>query len=117
MPAKQVREELARAVHKFERDKQAEFEQKGRTFLGQKGLLRQSPYDSPNTSESRRGSVPTVKSRCKWRRIEALQACKTFLREYAEARERYLATDEDVVFPHGTYWMRLHCRVAVCKPP
>ena len=51
----------------------------------------------------------------KWARIEALQALKTFLTRYAQARLAWLAGDRDIEFPPGTYLMA-H-RFGVCVAP
>ena len=43
----------------------------------------------------------------KWRRIERLQANKLWLSEYRAARTRRSDGDRDVVFPAGTYQLRV----------
>ena len=89
----------------------------GRPFLGRKGVLAQSPTGSPRTPEPRRELSPRYAARNKWRRIEKLQENKTFLREYGEALKKFAAGIRDVIFPAGTYWMRVHYGVACRAPP
>ena len=69
---------------------------------------------SPATRAPRFGIRPNVAGRSKWARIEALQALKTFLTRYAQARMAWLAGDRDIEFPPGTYLMahRFGVRVA-----
>ena len=42
---------------------------------------------------------------------------KVFLREYAEALKKFAAGIRDVIFPAGTYWMRVHFGVECRAPP
>ena len=89
----------------------------GRSFLGRKGVVAQSPTASPRTPEPRRELNPRYAARNKWRRIEKLQEDKIFLREYREALRKFAAGVRDVIFPAGTYWMRVHLGVACRAPP
>jgi len=59
---------------------------------------------------------PRVASRCKELRREALDALRAFWRAYAEALAEYRAGNHDVVFPPGTYKMRVFFNVP-CPPP
>jgi REP element-mobilizing transposase RayT len=60
------------------------------------------------TSEEPRGALsPRVAARDKWKRIEVLRRLVEFLRDYRAAwvaRRRGVA---DVLFPAGTYWLRV----------
>ena len=93
-----------------------ELEHKGRRFLGRRGVLRQSPYGRPKNAEHRRGLNPRVATRDKWKRIEALQCLKKFLDDYRAAWLEFAAGDRSVVFPFGTYAMRVRFGV-VCNGP
>ena len=69
-------------------------------------MLGQNPLGRPRDRESRRQLSPRVACHDKWRRIEAL----TQLRAFAEAYRRALQAwprDRSVVFPAGTYLMRV----------
>jgi len=101
-----------------ERKAAAERKATGRKVLGRKAILRQSPYSCPKSYTPRRRLSPRVASPNKWRRIEMLQAKKGFIRRYRvclEAR-RAGASELDVVFPRGTYKLRLLGLVR-CEPP
>jgi hypothetical protein len=78
-----------------------------RTVLGLAAIRRQSHLDSPRSSEPRRGMSPRVASRDKWRRVEILQRLKTFYVAYLDARQRWSRGQRRVVFPAGTYKLRL----------
>ena len=59
---------------------------------------------------------PTIAGRSKWARIEALGRAKAWLAAYREALGRFVAGARDVVFPVGTWHMRVRlgcCAVAV----
>ena len=51
----------------------------------------------------------------KWLRIETLQMDKDFKRDHRQCMERWMAGDRDVVFPLGTYKMRVLHRVRVAE--
>ncbi len=94
-----------------------EFKRKGRKFLGRKGVLGQSPKQTPQTAERRRVLDPNYAIKDKWRRIERLQRHTIFLMEYAQALKKFCAGVRDVVFPAGTWWLRVHFGVAYRAPP
>jgi len=77
------------------------------TIVGRKAILRQSPYSCPKTCTERRGLRPRVATRNKWRRIELLCANKRFHQRYREAFERRCHGHADVVFPYGTYQLKM----------
>jgi len=85
-------------------------------FLGRSGVLAQCPTDSPSVPEPRRDLNPRVAARDRWRRIEALTRLRSFVDAYRTAREALLAGLANVLFPTGTYWLRVYQRVA-CAPP
>ncbi len=100
-----------------ERELRRKIEASGRPFLGRKGVLAQSPTVSPRNAEPRRELSPRYAARNKWRRVEKLQEDKIFLREYREALRKFAAGLRDVIFPAGTYWMRVHFGVECRAPP
>ena len=113
----EVAEHIAERVSEKEKETQAEFDRKGRTFRGRKGVLTQSPRSSPTTHEPRRQLRPSVACRDKWWRIEWLQKRAVFLQAYREAWERFCAGARDVIFPAGTYLMRVQYGVSCHDPP
>ena len=93
----------------------AKYKDVGRRFMGADKVLRQNPYSSPDTFEPRRRLSPTLACRDKWRRIEELQIQKGFKRDHRRCMEQWMAGDRDVVFPLGTYKMRVLHRVRVAE--
>jgi hypothetical protein len=112
MDAAETRQRVDAAVREIERAKQIEMRKNNRKFIGPKRIMEQDPYDNPTSWEKRRGRNPTFASRDKWARIEASQRKREWLEAYRDARDRYIAGDRSVEFPHGTWAMvQLHgCR-------
>jgi REP element-mobilizing transposase RayT len=81
-------------------------------FLGAKRVLAQKVTASPRTFEPRGKLKPRVAARNAWKRIEALLQLKTFLTDHQAALEAWRAGDRSVLFPAGTYRMRVFCDVA-----
>lgn len=106
---------LQQAVAQKEAELRAKVYAEGRTFLGAKAVLRQSPFDRPKTHEPRRKISPRVACHNKWARIEALGRLKAFVQRYKEAWQRYRIGQRDVEFPYGTYWLRVYASVP-CAP-
>lgn len=102
----------------FEREEmfRNQYDAEGRAFLGPEAVLAQSRHGSPSTPYTRGTISPRVASGDKQRRIERLEADKRWLEAYNEALARWRAGDRDVVFPAGTYKMRVvhgvRCAVA-----
>ena len=88
---------------------------KGRRFMGAEAVLRQRVHDSPESSEARRTLSPTLACRDKWRRIEELQILGSFKRDHRQAMERWMTGDRSVVFPLGTYKMRVLHRARIAE--
>jgi len=107
---------LEQMVREREKELQQQAQAKGLRFLGPKKVLRQSPWSRPSNAEPRRGLNPVVACRDKWKRIETLQRLKEFLADYREARQRYLDGETAVLFPAGTYWLRVRLGV-LCSGP
>jgi putative transposase len=75
-------------------------EESGHKVLGRRAVLAQH-HEAPFTPNPRVGVAD------KWRRIEAIQRLVGFLKQYAECWRLWKAGNRDVVFPHGTYAMRV----------
>jgi len=88
----------------------------GQSFMGRSKVLRQSPLGRPAQCEPRRELNPRVAARDKWRRIELLQRLANFVGSYRDARRRFLAGWRDILFPYGTYWLRVRCGVLCAGP-
>jgi putative transposase len=105
-----------RAKYRFlEESLQDKFDAEGREFLGQRKIRDQNPYESATSWEEKRGLDPRIAAKRKWPRIAAINDLRNFRKEYGEALERYRAGEHDVIFPAGTYWMRVHFGVR-CYP-
>lgn len=104
------------AVRQREAAERAKVLQQGRKFLGASAVKRQDPFDSPMTREPRRGFSPRVATRNRWLREEVAARCRAFARAYREALEQWRRDLRTVLFPVGTYLMRVHhqARCAEC---
>lgn len=103
--------ELADAVSVLVESREAESRQKlkqaGRRFMGASAVKRQRPSERPRTAAPRRGLSPRVAAKNKWRRIEALGQLKKFVAAHKQAMSQWAMGARDVVFPPGTYKMRV----------
>ena len=94
---------VQRLEAKLRRDAQAE----QRTFLGRARVLAQHPFARPAGAAPRRNLNPRVAGRDTWLRVEALLELREFRRAYREALYARRAGTSDVVFPVGTYLLRI----------
>jgi REP element-mobilizing transposase RayT len=85
-------------------------------FRGVAHVLKQSPFARPASLEPRRGLNPRVAAKDKWKRIEALAGHVEFVRSYRAALERWRAKEPGVVFPAGTYLMRVFYGAPCAEP-
>lgn len=113
-PDAEVRSELRDRVRTVERERAAERGRTGRRVLGRRAVRAQSWHDTPASMEPRRNLRPSVATRSKWARIEALVRNRAFAVEYARARERW-QDGLAAVFPHGTYWLHRFASVPVIE--
>jgi REP element-mobilizing transposase RayT len=90
-----------------ERELALALEAEGGRFKGARRVLAQKHTDFPAPGEPRRKLNPRIAARDKWKRIEALARLKSFLTDYREALAKLRAGLEGVVFPHGTYHLRV----------
>lgn len=89
-----------------QREDEAVREHRGR-FLGVGRVLAQRATATPAPREPRRELNPRIAARDKWKRIEALGRMMEFLRAYRAAWSARFAGKSDVVFPSGTYQLRV----------
>jgi hypothetical protein len=85
----------------------AELEAKGRRFLGAAAITAQKPTSRPAPGEPRRALNPRVACKVTWKRIEALQRLAEFTRAYREALASWRTGLRTVLFPAGTWLMRV----------
>ena len=88
----------------------------GLSIVGCKALRRQSPFSHPKTCVDRRVLRPRVATKNKWLRIEMLSRNKRFQQRYRDAFLRRRAGKVDVLFPYGSYQLRVLGLVR-CEPP
>jgi putative transposase len=82
-------------------------EHAGKGVLGVAKVLAQPWYGIPVHPEELFGLQPRVASESKWARIEALQRRRDFYDAYSQARAAFLNGIRDVVWPIGTWLMRV----------
>jgi putative transposase len=104
--AEEFREELGEALAAREQDARKRHRARG-GFLGVARVLAQKPTARPGSKEPRRNLNPRVAGRDKWKRIEALGRLVEFVRAYRDAWAARCAGAVDVVFPYGTYLLRV----------
>jgi REP-associated tyrosine transposase len=91
----------------------ADLEREGRATVGARRVLAQKPHARPAMGEPRRALSPRVACRNKWRRIEALQRLEEFGDAYRDALRKWRAGVRDILFPSGTWLMRVQ-HAALC---
>jgi REP element-mobilizing transposase RayT len=104
--AEQWARRVRNAVDDAERTRREERLRDGGRVRGRKAILRDSPLSSPATPAQRSALRPSIATRDKQQRIEAIDALRDFQRRYRDARMSYVAGDRDVEFPCGTYRLR-----------
>lgn len=82
-------------------------------FLGPARLRKQRILDRPRQRLPFRALKPRFAARDHGRRLELARQLKSFLAEYRDALESWRDGIRDVVFPYGTYWMRVQ-HAAAC---
>jgi len=100
-------EALSKGLRAAEDRLAAELGRDGRSFLGVARVLAQKPSARPATGGPRRTLSPRVATRNKWKRIEALLRLAEFRRAYREALTAWKAGVREVLFPAGTWQMRV----------
>jgi REP element-mobilizing transposase RayT len=109
--AQEFQEAVAGEVLELEDDTLRAFEAKGRRFLGRAKVLAQDPFTSPTGTEPRRTLSPRIAALDPVERIDAIARLKRFVREYRAAFVKLRAGVRNVVFPAGTYRLRMELGV------
>jgi REP element-mobilizing transposase RayT len=94
------------AIALAEREEQAVSDHRGR-FMGVARVLAQKPTARPAPGEPRRKLNPRVAARDKWKRVEVLGRLVEFLRSYRAAWRARSDGAANVIFPCGTYLLRV----------
>ena len=110
--AEEYRSRVLTAVAAHEQNARAAVKAKGKTFLGVRRVLAQKTTMRATRPEKRGRLRPTIATRDRRARLEELSRLSQFLDRYRRARARFTVGIRDVVFPAGTYWLRVSCGVA-----
>jgi putative transposase len=107
--ARNFRDQVAAELLQLEGKAHDAMWQKGRSFLGAKQAMAVSPHDRATSFEPRRRCNPTfaVGRDQDDMRPRAADMVKAFRGAYREALEYWRKGVRDVVFPAGTWWMRV----------
>lgn len=105
--AEDFREQLVQALAARESEAALVLRSQNRTFLGAQRVLAQSPRARPSPRAFRWKLNPRIAGRDKWKRIEALAGLVEFRQAYREAWAAFRRGVRDVLFPPGTYWLRI----------
>jgi REP element-mobilizing transposase RayT len=98
---------VAAAAQELEENHRREIVSEGRRFLGVARVAAQNPFACPSTGAPRFELEPRVAARDKWRRIEGISRLKSFMSEYRDAWRRRRIGEANVLFPVGTYLLRI----------
>ncbi len=118
MPDEEFRQVGRTAFHSRVRAiKKKRVEQGKHGFLGREAVLAQvnNPFATSGSSRPKRGLCPRLACRDKWRRIELCVTLTDFYASYRRAWAAWRDGRRDVVFPAGTYLMRVLYGVT-CAP-
>jgi putative transposase len=108
---------IARMVTTREALRRRQREESGRKVLGRRAVLDTHHEDQPSSHEANFKPNPRVGAADPWRRIEAIQRLVGFLKQHAASWLRWKAGERDVVFPFGTYAMRVYHGAACAQAP
>ena len=113
--ASEFREALASALARREAEALGALASQRRGVMGASRVLSQKPNHRPAAEEPRRTLRPRVAARDRWKRVEVLARLMEFVRSYREAWRRMREGARDVLFPAGTYLLRIQHGVR-CAP-
>jgi REP element-mobilizing transposase RayT len=109
--AQEFRDAVSQEVRALEDETRRAFAADGRRFLGRARVLAQDPLGRPKGAEPRRKMSPRIAALDAVGRIDAIARLKRFVHEYGEALAKLRAGVRDMVFPAGTYRLRVELGV------
>ncbi|HEY0707830.1 MAG TPA: hypothetical protein VGG33_13585 [Polyangia bacterium] len=92
----------------------ADRQRTGRSLLGRKAILGQSPNERPTSVPKKSSAHQKVASLSGWMKAEARARLKAFRAAYEAARQAWLQ-GERILFPQGTWWLKRFAAVP-CEP-
>jgi putative transposase len=105
--AEEFRDRVASGLADLEERGRRQHETEGRGFVGVARVLAQKPTGRPAPGEPRRAMNPRIAALDKWKRLEVLSRLAEFLVDYRNAWRARRAGEMGVLFPAGTYLMRV----------
>jgi len=99
-------------VNEFEKEAAARREASSVRVAGARRVMKQRHTDRPAHGEPRRALDPRIAARDPRKRIEALARMVSFLDRHRDALVQFCSGERDVVFPLGTYLMRVRFGVS-----
>ena len=117
VPTAVVDELVRERVAAREEEIRDEFRVAGRAVLGMERVMHFDPEDRPWTHEDRRGLNPRGAGKNAAVRVEGIRRWSGFLADYRLAWRSYRDGDPSVVFPYGTWLMRVRHGVACHSAP
>lgn len=110
----ELAQKIAHAIKAAEDHSRHKRREKGQTFLGRKRVCEQSRHHRPSGRAPRFQLSPRHACRDLSLRIERLRARKAWLHDYEAARDLWFAGQRGILFPPGTYKMRV-VHNALCR--
>ncbi len=101
------RERVRSALAAVEDGARLRMGREGRAVVGVAKVLAQNPFRCAGSEEPRRELKPRVAARDTWKRLEALTRLLEFLRDYRVAWKARRSGLRHVLFPAGTYLLRV----------
>lgn len=111
----EVADVLQQHISARESELQREFAQQRKPFAGRKRVLEYHSTDSPNTVTPRRRLSPRFATKNTAHRHQAMKLCKSFWRDYREAYLAWRSGEPSIMFPAGTYGLRVYANVTCCQ--
>jgi hypothetical protein len=105
--AEEFQARVAAATRDLEARRRRELQAERRGFLGRARVLAQKPFARPSSAAPRRGLDPRLAARDPWKRVEALARLADFVRAYRDALAELRDGARGVIFPAGTYQLRI----------
>jgi len=116
-PRESWRRRVSVAIRKNVVGAHARIRESGRRFLGRRRVLAQLPTQQPDSKERRPHRVPSIAAADRTLRSAAATALRAFRLAYREALSRWREGARDVIFPFGTWWMRVHHHALTAHSP